>query len=156
MKWNDIYWIFQTFLTNQKLKNWASVVIICCNNLLFCPWARQLTHSSLGAKDVNVNPSTWVKWVKCRRHISVEGSQMYNWLDIPLSPFHLITQTGNNSQRTYKPASFLWGLHLLPHGQLLFLGFPMFGLSPHLNLFFKESLLTNATFSMASCCLLQG
>uniref|UniRef100_A0A8C7QWI1 N-acetylneuraminic acid synthase a n=1 Tax=Oncorhynchus mykiss TaxID=8022 RepID=A0A8C7QWI1_ONCMY len=23
MKWNDIYWIFQTFLTNQKLKNWA-------------------------------------------------------------------------------------------------------------------------------------
>ena len=23
MKWNEMYWIFQTFLTNQKLKNWA-------------------------------------------------------------------------------------------------------------------------------------
>ena len=27
MKWNDIYWIFQTFLTNQKLKNWACKII---------------------------------------------------------------------------------------------------------------------------------
>uniref|UniRef100_A0AAZ3P9Y3 STAS domain-containing protein n=1 Tax=Oncorhynchus tshawytscha TaxID=74940 RepID=A0AAZ3P9Y3_ONCTS len=25
--WNDIYWIFQTFLTNQKLKNWACKII---------------------------------------------------------------------------------------------------------------------------------
>ncbi|CDQ64273.1 unnamed protein product [Oncorhynchus mykiss] len=25
--WNDIYWIFQTFLTNQKLKNWACKMI---------------------------------------------------------------------------------------------------------------------------------
>jgi hypothetical protein len=27
MKWNDIYWIFQTFLTNQKLKNWGCKII---------------------------------------------------------------------------------------------------------------------------------
>ncbi|XP_070976239.1 dual specificity protein phosphatase 3-like [Oncorhynchus clarkii lewisi] len=27
-KWNDIYWIFQTFLTNQKLKNWAGADFI--------------------------------------------------------------------------------------------------------------------------------
>uniref|UniRef100_A0A8C7TPM1 Ig-like domain-containing protein n=1 Tax=Oncorhynchus mykiss TaxID=8022 RepID=A0A8C7TPM1_ONCMY len=27
MKWNDSYWIFQTFLTNQKLKNWACKII---------------------------------------------------------------------------------------------------------------------------------
>ena len=27
MKWNDIYWIFQTFLTNQKLKNWPCKII---------------------------------------------------------------------------------------------------------------------------------
>ena len=27
MKWNDIYWIFQTFLTNQKLKNSACKII---------------------------------------------------------------------------------------------------------------------------------
>ena len=27
MKWNNIYWIFQTFLTNQKLKNWAGKII---------------------------------------------------------------------------------------------------------------------------------
>jgi hypothetical protein len=27
MKWNDIYWIFQTFLTNHKLKNWVCKII---------------------------------------------------------------------------------------------------------------------------------
>uniref|UniRef100_A0A3Q3JQV4 Uncharacterized protein n=1 Tax=Monopterus albus TaxID=43700 RepID=A0A3Q3JQV4_MONAL len=27
MKWNEIYWIFQTFLTNKKLNNWACKII---------------------------------------------------------------------------------------------------------------------------------
>ena len=33
MKWNDIYWIFQTFLTNQKLKD-------CACKSFPVPWAR--------------------------------------------------------------------------------------------------------------------
>ena len=45
MKWNDIYWIFQTFLTNQKLKNWACKIIGIENQIMHVCGLKRLQHT---------------------------------------------------------------------------------------------------------------
>ncbi|CDQ84173.1 unnamed protein product [Oncorhynchus mykiss] len=55
MKWNDIYWIFQTFLTNQKLKNWACKFLWSEPGVPVCPTA-------LLGKD---HAGTWLGALSC-------------------------------------------------------------------------------------------
>ncbi|CDQ93683.1 unnamed protein product [Oncorhynchus mykiss] len=49
--WNDIHWIFQTFLTNQKLENWACKII-----QLFCKEEWEKISVSRCAKLIEAYP----------------------------------------------------------------------------------------------------